>query len=297
MEAHQLDIVYAYVQYCSDTKEVRYSKFHKWYKPYNRKQSTFRLLNRAVEEKIIFPPRIFCIQKVKVNLVEHKEVPLVDQFEKISSQEDTFYAVLLLGAHSLLYFSASDTGTNLTYSKCIFPSYPPKKEIQHIDPCLHEPRKLPCMAPPDWSSFDWEVFQKRRDPTESSIKIGGVLGVSHRRVLNSYKRILGDCSVWIPFFPKGYGNYTPYFVSFETDYETGVVEELKKIDRSSYVYRIDDTMLLNLFFERRLEIDSMLQLEKKGIIHDLRVSSPMYSFERFQSQQGIPEPGPSPDKV
>jgi hypothetical protein len=297
MEAHHLDIVYAYVQYCIDTKEVRYSKFHRWYKPFNRKQSTFRLLNRAVEEKIIFPPRIFCIQKVKAELLEHKKVPLVDQFERIRGYEDTFYAVLLLGAHSLMYFSKSDTGTNLRYAQCIFPSYPQKKEIQNIDPCLHEPEELPRMSPPDWSSFDWKVFQERRDPTESSIKIGRELGVSHRKVLDSYKRILEDCTIWIPFFPMGYGNYTPYFVSFETDYETGFAEELKKIDRSSYIYKIDDTMLLNLFFEKRLEIDSILQLEKKGIIHDLRVSSPMFSFERFQSQQGIPDPGPSPNEV
>jgi hypothetical protein len=297
MEAHHLDIVYAYVQYCIETKEVRYSKFHRWYKPFNRKQSTFRLLNRAVEEKIIFPPRIFCIQKVKAELVEHKKVPLVDQFERISAHEETFYALLLLGAHSLLYFSRSYTGTNLKYAKCIFPSYPQKKEIQNIDPCLHEPGKLPIMTPPDWSSFDWKVYMMRNDPLVSSIKIGKALDVSHRKVLDSYWRILKDCTIWIPFFPQGYGNYTQYYLSFETEYETGFVKELKRIDRSSYVYKIDDVMLLNLFFEKRLEIDSILQLEKKGIIHDLRVSSPMYSFERFQSQQGFPDPAPSPNEV
>lgn len=282
MEEHHLEIAYEYVRYCIDTKDVRHLRFHNTYKPFRRKQSTFKVLNKALAEKVIIPPRLFCIQNVKAELLEHRDTLLVEQFERARDSEDTYYAVLLLGSHSLLSFSKTESETNLKYAGCTFPTYPSQKKIGEINPCLHKAGTLPVMKPPsNWSSFDWEVYIRRNDPLVSSVKLGKALGVSHRTVLDCYHRILEDCIIWIPFFPLGYKNYTQFSLSFKTDYEVGFVEELRKIDRSSYIYKIDDTLLLNLFFEKHLEVDSILGLEKRGIIHGLRVSSPIWSHERF----------------
>ena len=283
MEAHHLKILYNYVQYCITTKDVRHLRFHNKYKPFSRKQSTFRVLKNALNNKIIFSPRLFCIQKVEIELLGHRDSLLVEQFENASKSESTYYAVLLVGSHSLLSFSKSNAETNLKYAECIMPTYPSKKKISEINPCLYEPEKLPVMEPPfHWTPFDWEVYTKRNDPLVSSVKLGEELGTSHMTILDTYHRILEDCTIWIPFFPLGYDNYAKYFISFKTDFETGFIEELKKIDRSSYIYKINDTILLNLFFEKDLKIDSIMMLEKKGIIHELRVSYPIWSFERFQ---------------
>ena len=64
-------------------------------------------------------------------------------------------------------------------------------------------------------------------------------------------------------------------ITLKTDYEIGILSELKKLNRSSYVYKFDETLILTLFFDRHLEIDSFLKLHKKGLIHDLRVSYPL----------------------
>jgi len=283
MEEHHLEMIYDYVRYCIETKDVKHLRFHKAYKPFSRKQSTFKVLNRALVEQVILAPRIFCIRKTKVKLLGHRDFLLVDQFEKEKRLEDTYYVVLLLGSHSLLSFSKGESETNLKFAQCTFPKYPSKKKISEINPEIHKPGKLPLMKPPpNWSAFDWKVYTERNDPLRSSVEVGEILKVSYGTVLNTYKRILQDCTIWIPFFPLGYDNYVKFLVSFKTDFEVGFVEELKKINRSSYIYKIDDTILLTLFFEKQLEIDSILTLEKKGIIHGLRVSSPLWNYERFQ---------------
>jgi hypothetical protein len=63
-----------------------------------------------------------------------------------------------------------------------------------------------------------------------------------------FRDILKICHIWIPFFPNGYSNYAKYIISLKTDYETGLVKELKRLDRSSYVYKTNDAILLTLFF-------------------------------------------------
>ncbi len=84
-------------------------------------------------------------------------MPLVDQFERACSSKDTLYAVLLLGTDSLFSVSSGEK-TNLRYTFCTFPSYPARKEIKDINPCLYAPEKLPSMNPPDWSPFEWQFF-------------------------------------------------------------------------------------------------------------------------------------------
>lgn len=281
MEEHHLEIVYQYMKHCVETKDPKPLRFHNKYTPFSRKQSTFNVLNKAMKEQVIFPPRLFCIRKVEAVLMKHRETLLVSQFEETKRSEDTEYAILLLGSHSLFYFKSDDSQSNLKYANCIFPTYPSQKRIGEIDPCSHERGKLPTMETPNWSPFDWEVFNRRRDPLASSVRIGEALGVSHKKILDSYYRILPDCIIWIPFFPLGYENYTPYFISFKTDYEIGFIEELRKIDHSTYVYKVNDTLILNLFFEKRLEIDSILNLEKNGVIHNLGVSSPVWHHTKY----------------
>ena len=140
------------------------------------------------------------------------------------------------------------------------------------------------MFPPgNWDELDWRIYTERKDPTRSSVKIGENLGVTFTTVMTRYKKILKDCGIWIPFFPNGYSKYIPYVITLRTDYETGILSELKKLDRSSYVYKFEETLILTLFFDGHLEIDSFLKLHKKGLIHDLRVSYPLRSNNVFWS--------------
>lgn len=273
-EAYRIQVLRDYVVYCVESKDARVTKFHYKYMPYSRKQSTIDLINRAKKRKILFEPRILCLQDTEAELVEYQNIPLIDLYEQKRNDPNVYYVMALAGAYSLIYFKKGKR--NLTFTACTLPSIPALIHFDEIDPTKYGKGKLPEMHKPEnWDELDWKIYKERRDPLKSSVEIGEKLGISYQTVLTRFRKILQDCQIWIPFFPKGYDNYVPYVLSLKTEYELGLVSELKKLDRSNYIYKIDDTLILTLFFDRRLEINSFLRLEKKGAIHDLRVSFPL----------------------
>jgi hypothetical protein len=58
----------------------------------------------------------------------------------------------------------------------------------------------------------------------------------------NYLKILKDCKSLVAFYPKGYSDYNRLLVTFKTEYETGLRESLGKLDRSSYLWKSDDTI-------------------------------------------------------
>ncbi len=279
-EAHRIEVIHDYVRYCVETKDVKVTTFHHKNHPYSRKQSTIDLINRAKERKIIFPPRILCLQDTEAHLIGYKNVPVINLYKEKKNDPEVYLVTALSGAHSLIYFRKGPK--NLTFVACTTPSYPAQIHFDEIDITTYPKGVLPEMSSPKtWDDLDWKIYMERNDPTESSVKIGEKLGVTCRTVLTRFKKILEDCQIWIPFFPNGYANYVPYIVTLRTEYETGILHELKKLDRSSYVYKADGTLILTLFFDRRLEIDGFLELHEKGLIHDVCVSYPLKSYSKF----------------
>lgn len=279
-KAHRIKVIYDYVRYCVETKDAKVTTFHHKFHPYERKQSTIDLINKAKERKLIFAPRIFCFHDAKARLIEYKYVPVVDLYEEKKKDPCVYMVTALSGAYSLIYFKRG--GKNLTFVTCTTPSYPALTSFTEIDITTYRKGELPEMQPPQsWDQLDWKIYELRRNPLTSSVKIGEKLGVTFQTVLTRYKNILKNCEIWLPFFPNEYANYVPYMVTLKTDYETGILSELKKLDRSSYLYKFDSTLVLTLFFDKHLEIDSFLNLEKIGMIHDLRVSYPLISYNKL----------------
>lgn len=276
-----IKILHQYVTFCVQEKIVRSTLFHHKCKPYSRKQSTIDLINRAKKAKIIFEPQLLCIPDIDVEFYEYKTAPLIDLFEKKKNDPKVTYTMTLAGFYSLICFRYGKR--SLTYVKCIIPSIPAKKHFNDIDLTVYNKESLPEMRKPEkWDALDWKIYKERKYPTASSVKIGQKLGVTYVTVLNRYKKILKDCQIWIPFFPNGYKKYAQYVVTLKTAYETGLVKELKKLDRSSYVYKAGDTLILSLFFDRHLEIEKFLYLEKLGMIHDVRISFPLRYSNVFE---------------
>ena len=170
----------------------------------------------------------------------------------------------------------------LKYADCIIPTYPGLKDFNKIDLSQYKKEKISEISEPkNWDNLHWGVYKFRKNPLRSSLKVGDDLNISYRTVLNKYNEILKDCKMWIPFFPNGYKNYTKFVLTLKTDYEVGLLKELKKLDRSSYVHKTNDTLILILFFDRELEIDSFLKMEKNGIVYDLRISFPVHFYNMF----------------
>jgi hypothetical protein len=274
MEPHHCKKLQQYVSYCVTKKEVRPTQFHNTYKPYERKQSTYDLLKRAIDQKLIFPPRLLCLPDLDVTFVEFNGLPRIKLYKEKDKDPNVTYIMALMGAYSLIYF---EYGTRvLTYVCCTTPSYPSTATFDDIDPLKYEKKTLPEMEKPkNWSNLHWDIYRARNNPRRPSRDVGKELNVSASTVIKYFREVLKDCDIWIPFFPKGYMNYTKYVLTLKTEYETGLIKELKRLDRSSYVYKANDTLILTLFFDRELEVESFLKMEKKGIIHDLRVSFPV----------------------
>ncbi|MGD2248206.1 MAG: hypothetical protein PVF58_07340 [Candidatus Methanofastidiosia archaeon] len=273
-EPHHLKKLRRYVTFCVNEKEVRPTKFHNKYNPYHRKQSTYDLIKRAVRDKIIFEPRLLCVPDMNVEFVKFEGVPRVDLYKEKLEDENVTYVLALAGAYSLIYFEYGKRILN--YVECTTPQYPSSYTFDNLDPFKYGKGKLPEMAKPErWSNLHWDVYKARNNPRRSSVEVGEELNVTAATVLNYFYEILKDCRIWIPFFPNGYLNYTNYVVTLKTNYEVGLTKELRKLDRSSYIYKAGDVLILSLFFDRYLEIESFLKMEKEGIIHDLRVSFPV----------------------
>lgn len=102
--------------------------------------------------------------------------------------------------------------------------------------------------------------------------------ITWKTVENRYKEIVQFCKVLIGFFPKGKDAYAETLLTFETEYETGLVNELGKLDRSTYLYKVGNTIILNLFLDCNKDHYYFLRLQKEEKIKNLTVSIPVWHF-------------------
>ena len=72
-----------------------------------------------------------------------------------------------------------------------------------------------------------------------------------------------------------------YFLIFsKTKYKIGVLRALKKLNRTFYLYKAEDILIVGLFLEPipgfyESSADHFAYLEEIGMIHDLHVSIPL----------------------
>lgn len=67
----------------------------------------------------------------------------------------------------------------------------------------------------------------------------------------------------------------------KTDCEVGFRKELQKLDRSSYIYKIGDILMIHVFLDEHSDLNFLLDLEKKRVIHSVSVSVPLRDYNRF----------------
>ena len=120
-----------------------------------------------------------------------------------------------------------------------------------------------------------------RDPTVSYWEVSQSLEGSWQTVKRHYKKILKDCKVWAAFYPHGYRYYSQALLTFKTEYEVGLREELSMLDRSSFLFKFDNTLILHLFYDNSIQHYAFSRLKKEGKIHDLHVSIPVRHFSRL----------------
>jgi hypothetical protein len=272
------EILYLFFsQYQKETR-VKVNRLHQLQDRYKNQVSTSKLLEYARRKKIIFGPSIFCNSGVEVDLLKNVKDPY-RLYLKLRHDPSVTSLVTFFGEHSLLVFRVG--ASILEYAESIIPTYPSRFRINHLH--LTEKGRLPSDCyPSNWDDLDWDIYNLMRNPNNSFPKIAGNLNVTWKTVRNRFYELLKDCKVWIEFYPKGKSAYSQVFLTFKTEYEIGLRNELQKLNRTSILHKAGNTILLTLYLNNNLELYSFLKLEKKGLIHDLEVSIPVRHWKKVR---------------
>jgi hypothetical protein len=183
----------------------------------------------------------------------------------------------LMGAFSLLAFRRG--ASILKYAVCISPTYPAEKKITEIE--LHEKGEIEENKYPNWDDLDWKVFNRMRDPTRSFGKVGGELRMTWMTVRKHFQKIIKDCDIWLSFYPKGEKTYPEAILTFKTKYEANLKSELEKIDRTSFMYKFNETIILYLHYDTYKDLKTFEILKKERKMRELQFSRPIAWENRF----------------
>lgn len=284
VSSSHLEILYRYVTYTNQVGRSSMTDFHKECFPTKRKKTLASIIKRY-EDRVYFRPRLFVLQDVTVETINYDGKLAYQALEDSKRDYDVFDSMALVGSYSLLSFKRvkkNETSSEmLTYAESVIPTYPSSRSITDIDPSRYEAEQLPVMKKPKWDDLDWGIYNKMNDPNEASTKAAKALAISHKTVLSRFYDIQKECTIWMPFFPNEYENYNQFIVQLKTEYEIGFKNELSTLDRSSYIYKVGNSLLLHLFLEKNIDLDFLLDLEKKGLIHSYSVSIPLRYSNRF----------------
>lgn len=252
---------------------------HRQISPYNSLNSTTELLKTAHETRKVLGPFLFCNSGFSIEITRTTENPL-EMLRNLEAASDSnvTHAIALSGRSSLLIFRKN--GSDLKFTDSVIPSFPAQAEAEHFILEDTEGKFKEDKYPKGWSKMDWSVYNEMRKPNESYGKVAGRLDVKWITVRRHFMKILKDCKVLTAFFPNGYGGYSRLLAIFKTKYEIGLMNSLKKLDRSSYIWKLNDYVILTLFVDNYNDASEHLEeLEEIGMIRDLSISIPIRFYE------------------
>jgi len=266
-------IAYALMKHYLSYPRIKEKTIREEISPYSTYTATKGMLERIHQKGIIFGPELWVNSGFVVELEKNKKKSCLDLFEERKKDNDVTYVIALMGAYSLLCFRRG--ASILKNAVCVIPSFPAKKKISEIE--LTEKGIIErAKYPSNWDDLDWQVYFAMEDnPNLSFGKVGGKLGVSWTTVQIHFKKVLKDTDIWVSFFPKGYAYYQKALLKFKTKYEENLKLELQKIDRSSFLYKYDEDLLLLLYYENHEDLRRFEVLKKEGKIRDLSFLVPI----------------------
>lgn len=167
----------------------------------------------------------------------------------------------------------------LEFTNTPLPSYPALCKIENIH--FEEKGVLPRdKYPHGWNENDWMVYNAMREPRKKTYReLEKELGLSMFTIRKSYLEILKQCKTLVCFFPYSFEGYQYVLLTFKTKYEIGVEKALSRLDRTTYLYKYGELIILHLQVDPGAQEYNRAtarfgELEEMGIIHDLRVSVP-----------------------
>jgi hypothetical protein len=283
-EFKNLSTVYLYFLNIMKNPHLSFKEFYKMQSAYQSIDGVYTLIRNALKLHIISPPEIFCNTGVTFEFLK----PCGNQLELLKEcrkDPKTTYAIALCGDWD--FVRVRKGASDLRFADRVIPNFP-----SEIDPCeisFDEKGKLKeDLYPHGWDEIDWEVYHLMKIPSISytdairESKKNGT-GLARKTIKAHFGKILNDCKLRMNFFPKGYRGYEQIFFTFRTEYEVGLYDALKKLDRTSFLWKVQDFIVLNLFVDHYCAtVRNFKELEENGLIRDLKVSIPNRHYTPFK---------------
>jgi hypothetical protein len=231
-------------------------------------KSSQALVDKAFKDQILVGPRLYCNSGTNFALYTKEMKKKVE-------------GITLVGQYSDLVISYTGEG-NLQYVDVINPSFPEYITLESgLTPDERAffdkitPGKLQPDKRPHWDDTDWKIYYALRNPRQDFTAVSQQLQIPRETFEKRFNKILNDCKVFLGFYPLGYKAYEPFLVTFTSKYETGIREWLQQLDRTSFLFKTDDLMLVS-FFHRHINRTclKLVQLEEIGIIHSFKWAIP-----------------------
>ena len=284
----RLKLIYNYILHSAKHGRVNLSDFHRKFSLYQRKQTTFEILKKY-KNRIYTGPLLTVPYDCYGELLLFHNFPAFKSYEERKMNPMVNHSILCCGTFSLISFirgippppSNDQINGKLTYYESLIPSFPSNFNISDMN-ISNSASKLPRLRnPTDWDELDWNVYKYMKNPNESSYSVSKELHVDYKTVLGRLKKIMRDCRIWISFFPRGIGSCHECLVALKTDYEINIKKELMKLDRTSYIYKVGDIVLLHLFLDRESDVLKFHEMEKEELISLFGISTPLVFYNAF----------------
>ncbi len=276
------------LHYCIATRKdprMYFNLFHRKYSSYSRVQSTIDLIRRAEKQEVIAEPMIYANVGIEVEILKDINDPR-RLLEECENNPNIRLAYSLCEGNRRIFIIFKRGASLLSFYQNVIPSfYFEDSSIEGV--VFREKGELPRDPyPHGWTRNHWAIYESLRFPRRETFRnVGRKVGLAWESVRKYYREVLNQCKVFTSFFPIGRNGYSFQVVLFKTEYELGVLKALKKLNRTSYLYKFQGTIMLGLFLGPDIKAyqksaDRFAYLEEIGLIRDLSISIPLnYSRE------------------
>ena len=162
---------------------------------------------------------------------------------------------------------------NLSFSDCLEEFSKSSFAAGKLDRLIHED--------PPWNDLDWRIFHSMKSNIREKFTVVARKAESTSITVKKrfFKNILPNCIVAHYFFPKGYNFYSPAFLRLKTDHEVSIIQALRKLPSTTYVFPLEDSISLVLYYDLDSAIVHLMELlekmEEMAIINSYLLYSPI----------------------
>ncbi|MGD2251109.1 MAG: hypothetical protein PVF58_22150 [Candidatus Methanofastidiosia archaeon] len=279
----QLKILLNYCKAALREPRITYRAVHKRLTKYVRLDSTIALLKKAYEREVITGPFLYANTGVEVSFMNDIDDPL-GYLRECKKDPKIIQAYALHGDWKFIQFKKG--ANTLQYVDSVLPHK--VSNGYHIEDLTFEEKgKLPTDPyPHGWSDKHWKLFEVMSSPRKVKlIDIVKKTGIAYETIVKYFDDILKQSKIHACFFPLSKMGYSHQVVTFKTDYEIGVLNALKELDRTNYIYKTEGVIILVLNIipkpsDFNNSTDTFKKLEEKGYIRDVHICTPRKWFQR-----------------